>query len=138
MDKNLIIADEQYQSLINEIGSVLLNARNKISREVNITMVDAYWNIGRYIVEYEQQGKERAEYGTNLLNRLSKDLTRLYGKGFGKSNLIYIRKLYQSFPISGTLSHQLSWSHYYEILKLDDGLERSFYKIGRASCRERV
>jgi predicted nuclease of restriction endonuclease-like (RecB) superfamily len=127
MDKNLIIADEQYQSLINEIGSVLLNARNKISREVNITMVDAYWNIGRYIVEYEQQGKERAEYGTNLLNRLSKDLTRLYGKGFGKSNLIYIRKLYQSFPISGTLSHQLSWSHYYEILKLDDGLERSFY-----------
>ena len=107
MDKNLIIADEQYQSLINEIGSVLLNARNKISREVNITMVDAYWNIGRYIVEYEQQGKERAEYGTNLLNRLSKDLTRLYGKGFGKSNLIYIRKLYQSFPISGT--RYLNW-----------------------------
>ena len=93
MDKNLIIADEQYQSLINEIGSILLNARSKISREVNITMVDAYWNIGRYIVEYEQQGKERAEYGTNLLNRLSKDLTKLYGKGFGKSNLIYIRKL---------------------------------------------
>lgn len=127
MNGNIIIADEQYQSLINEIGDVLLNARNKISREINVTMVDAYWSIGRYIVEYEQQGKERAEYGTKLLSRLSKDLTRLYGKGFGKSNLIYIRKLYLSFPISGTLSHLLSWSHYYEILKLDDGLERSFY-----------
>lgn len=127
MNGNIIIADEQYQSLINEIGDVLLNARNKISCEINVTMVDAYWSIGRYIVEYEQQGKERAEYGTKLLSRLSKDLTRLYGKGFGKSNLIYIRKLYLSFPISGTLSHLLSWSHYYEILKLDDGLERSFY-----------
>ena len=127
MNGNIIIADEQYQSLINEIGDVLLNARNKISREINVTMVDAYWSIGRYIVEYEQQGKERAEYGTKLLSRLSKDLTRLYGKGFGKSNLIYIRKLYLSFPKSGTLSHLLSWSHYYEILKSDDGLERSFY-----------
>lgn len=127
MDKNLIIADEKYRSLINEIGSVLLNARNKISREVNATMVDTYWSIGQYIVEYEQQGKERAEYGTNLLNRLSKDLTRLYGKGFGKSNLIYIRKLYLAFPIGGTVSHLLSWSHYYEVLKLDNELERSFY-----------
>lgn len=90
MDNKPNITDEKYQLLIDGIGSVLLSARNKISNEVNSTMVDAYWNIGKYIVEYEQQGKERAEYGTNLLNRLSKDLTRLYGKGFGKSNLIYI------------------------------------------------
>lgn len=127
MDNKPNITDEKYQLLIDGIGSVLLSARNKISNEVNSTMVDAYWNIGKYIVEYEQQGKERAEYGTNLLNRLSKDLTRLYGKGFGKSNLIYIRKLYIYFPKGGTLSHLLSWSHYYEVLKLDDEIERSFY-----------
>lgn len=90
-------------------------------------MVDAYWNIGRYIVEYEQQGKERAEYGSNLLNRLSKDLTKLYGKGFSKSNLLYIRKFYITFRKSETVSHLLSWSHYFEILKLDNELEISFY-----------
>lgn len=121
------VTTERYSSLINDIGHILSDARNKISHEVNSIMVDTYWQIGRYIVEYEQQGKERAEYGSNLLNRLSKDLTDLYGKGFGKSNLLYIRKLYIAFPKSGTVSHLLSWSHYYEILKLDDELERSFY-----------
>lgn len=121
------VTTERYNSLINDIGHILSDARNKISHEVNSIMVDTYWQIGRYIVEYEQQGKERAEYGSNLLNRLSKDLTDLYGKGFGKSNLLYIRKLYIAFPKSGTVSHLLSWSHYYEILKLDDELERSFY-----------
>lgn len=117
----------QYTELINGIGTLLANARSKISSEVNSVMVDTYWNVGRYIVEYEQKGEERAEYGSNLLNRLSKDLTMLYGKGFGKSNLLYIRKLYLCFPKSGTLSHLLCWGHYYEILKLDNELERSFY-----------
>lgn len=127
MNEELQMANGQYGSLINEIGNVLSEARAKISRTINTTMLDAYWNIGRYIVEYEQKGQDRAEYGSNLLNRLSNDLTRLYGKGFGKSNLIYIRRLYLCFPISGTLSHLLTWSHYYEILKLDNELERSFY-----------
>jgi hypothetical protein len=80
-------------------------------------LVQTYWEIGHYIVEFEQQGNERAEYGTQLFERLSKDLTLQYGKGFGRSNLLYMRKLYLSFPISGTLSHLLTWSHYYEILK---------------------
>ncbi|MDE6147349.1 MAG: PDDEXK nuclease domain-containing protein [Bacteroidales bacterium] len=127
MNNELPKADKLYSSLINDIGKILSDARGRIYREINAVMVDAYWNIGRYIVEYEQQGQERAEYGSNLLNRLSKDLTELYGKGFGKSNLLYIRKLYLCFPISGTLSHLLNWSHYYEILKLDNELERSFY-----------
>lgn len=127
MSKELVKTDEQYKSLVSDIGIILKEARNKIYSEVNSLMVDTYWNIGKYIVEYEQQGNERAEYGSNLLNRLSKDLTNLYGKGFGRSNLLYIRKLYLYFPISGTLSHLLSWSHYYEILKLNNELERSFY-----------
>lgn len=127
MDAESLTTKEQYCSLIQDIGHILAEARGKISRDVNTIMVDTYWNIGRYIVEYEQQGQERAEYGSHLLNRLSTDLTRLYGKGFGKSNLLYIRKLYLCFPISGTVSHLLNWSHYYEILKLDNELERSFY-----------
>ncbi|WP_288317979.1 PDDEXK nuclease domain-containing protein [Xylanibacter caecicola] len=127
MNKDLIKTNESYNSLVNDIGSILSEARGKMSREVNSIMVDTYWHIGKYIVEYEQQGKERAEYGSNLLNRLSKDLTRLYGKGFGRSNLLYIRKLYICFPKSGTVSHLLGWSHYYEILKSDNELERSFY-----------
>lgn len=116
MNSELVTVDNLYSSLINDIGHILSEARGKICREINTVMVDTYWNIGKYIVEYEQQGQERAEYVSNLLNRLSKDLTKLYGKGFGKSNLLYIRKLYLYFPISGTLSHLLGWSHYYEIL----------------------
>ena len=101
MNNELLTAGNLYGSLINDIGNILVEARGKICREINSVMVDAYWNIGKYIVEYEQKGEERAEYGSNLLNRLSKDLTRLYGKGFGKSNLLYIRKLYLYFPKEG-------------------------------------
>lgn len=119
--------DQQYQELISDIGGLLANARQHIASSVNTILVETYWQIGRYIVEYEQKGAERAEYGSNLLNRLSNDLTLKYGKGFGKSNLLYMRKLYITFPKSGTLSHLLSWSHYYEILKSDDALEISFY-----------
>ena len=86
MNNELLTAGNLYGSLINDIGNILVEARGKICREINSVMVDAYWNIGKYIVEYEQKGEERAEYGSNLLNRLSKDLTRLYGKGFGKSS----------------------------------------------------
>ena len=105
-----------YDSLVDGIGSLLESARTQIATSVNTILVQTYWNIGKYIVEFEQAGAQRAEYGSNLLNRLSKDLTVRYGKGFGHSNLIYIRKLYLAFPNSGTLSHLLSWSHYYEIL----------------------
>ena len=117
----------EYQQLIDNVGMLLHDARQRVATAINTELVVTYWHIGRYIVEYEQKGNERAEYGSNLLNRLSKDLTDKYGKGFGKSNLIYIRKLYLTFPKSGTLSHLLTWSHYYEILKLDDLLEMSFY-----------
>ncbi|MBS6592458.1 MAG: hypothetical protein KH358_00745 [Odoribacter splanchnicus] len=78
MNNELLTAGNLYGSLINDIGNILVEARGKICREINSVMVDAYWNIGKYIVEYEQKGEERAEYGSNLLNRLSKDLTRLY------------------------------------------------------------
>ncbi len=117
----------QYSNLVKEIGQLLINARNKAATTVNTLLVDTYWNIGKYIVEYEQNGNEFAEYGSGLLDKLSRDLTVKYGKGFGRSNVFYMRKLYISFPNSGTLSHYLGWSHYYEILKADDPLEIAFY-----------
>ena len=73
MNNELLTAGNLYGSLINDIGNILVEARGKICREINSVMVDAYWNIGKYIVEYEQKGEERAEYGSNLLNRLSKE-----------------------------------------------------------------
>lgn len=123
----IVKSDNTYQHLVGEIADLLAAARTKVAHEVNTILVDTYWQIGKYIVEYEQNGNEKAEYGSNLLNRLSEDLTRTYGKGFGRSNIFYMRKLYLSYQNSGTLSHKLSWSHYYEILKADDPLEISFY-----------
>jgi predicted nuclease of restriction endonuclease-like (RecB) superfamily len=119
--------EQPYQDLLDNIGITLEQSRERAVRAVyNINLI-AYWEIGKYIIEFEQQGNERAAYGTHLFERLSRDLSLRYGKGFGRSNLIYIRKLYLEFPISGTLSHQLGWSHYYELLKIDNELERNFY-----------
>lgn len=118
---------EGYSELLANIGKAMADGRSRAAVAVNSAMVMTYWEIGRYIVEYEQHGKERAEYGANLLDRLSRDLTLAYGKGFSRSNIIYIRKFYLNFPKSETLSHQLSWSHYFEILKAEDRLAIGFY-----------
>jgi predicted nuclease of restriction endonuclease-like (RecB) superfamily len=90
-------------------------------------LIQTYWQIGRYIVEFEQSGNSKAEYGTELLDKLSKDLTLSFGKGFSRSNLFSIRKFYLKFPKIQTLSGQLSWSHYNEILKAANELEINFY-----------
>ena len=126
-DKKLIIKNTLYQELVETIGQVLIEGRNKALQTVNTTLVLTNWQIGRYIVEYEQKGNERAEYGAELINCLAHDLTLMYGKGFSKSNIIYMRKFYLCFQKSETLSHLLSWSHYFEILKSEDPLEMSFY-----------
>lgn len=78
-------------------------------------------------MEFEQKGQDRAAYGEHLLESLAKDLCAEYGKGFSRSNLRYMRQLFLVFPKRETLSHKLTWSHYFEILKSDDSLERSFY-----------
>ena len=78
-------------------------------------------------MEFEQHGNEKAAYGSQLFDRLSKDLTLAYGKGFSRSNLSYMRKLYLIFQKRETLSHKLTWSHYFEILKADSELEIGFY-----------
>ena len=113
----ILTQNTNYNKLVSDIGTLLNNGRKQIAIAVNTSMVQSYWSIGKYIVEFEQKGNERAEYGSNLINRLSRDLTERYGKGFSKSNLLYIRKLYFVFQKSETLSHLLTWSHFYEILK---------------------
>lgn len=118
---------QHYSELIGKIGGLLQQGRQQAVQSVNTILVQTYWYIGQHIVEFEQEGNQKAEYGTQLFERLSKDLTLAHGKGFSRSNLLYMRKLYLSFPISETLSHLLTWSHYFEILKADSELEISFY-----------
>ena len=96
----------QYTGLIEQIGSLLQQGRRQAVYAVNNMLVLTYWQIGKYIVEYEQGGAAKSEYGSKLLDRLSKDLTAMYGRGFSRFNLVYIRKLYNTFQISETAFHQ--------------------------------
>ncbi len=95
---------QQYTNLVSEIKQLLSDARNNIAKTVNTTMVITNWHIGRYIVEYEQGGKKRAEYGTELLKRLSEDLTKEFGRGFSWRSLYNMKEFYRQFPILQTLS----------------------------------
>lgn len=117
----------EYKKLFLQISQMLSSGRQKAAAAVNSILVETYWNIGKYIVEFEQSGSKKAKYGDELLIKLSKDLTRAFGKGFSRSNLTYIRKLYLTFPKCETLSHILTWSHYFEILKADSEIEIGFY-----------
>ena len=137
---NETIGQSSYKELVEAIGKALSEGRDKAIQTVNATLIKTNWQIGHYIVEYEQKGKERAEYGAELLNRLSHDLTVAYGKGFSRSNVFQMRQFYLAFPKIQTLSGQLSWSHYLEILKAGNELEISFYtkqcEIEKWSVRE--
>ena len=115
-------------AMIDEIKAVLENARNNVVRQVNAELLTAYWNVGRIIVEHEQDSKERAPYGKETLRQLSRLLTAEYGKGFSVSNLQFMRRFYQTYQIQQTLSVKLTWSHYCELLSLSDEARRGFYE----------
>ena len=116
-----------YSGLKTQISELLLLGREQAGRAVNSILVQTYWQIGRHIVEFEQGGNEKSEYGSELLDRLSRDLSMEFGKGFSRTNLFQIRQFYYKFPKIQTLSGQLNWSHYVEIIKADQELEISFY-----------
>ena len=101
-----------YQQLVNNISTLWKQAKENAVTAVNAELLESNWLTGRYIVEFEQMGKGRAKYGEKLLATLAKDLTLRNGKGFNRTNLTYMRKLYLAFPKCGTLSHKLTWSHY--------------------------
>lgn len=120
--------NNNYQSLVNQISETYTYGHQKAVMAVNSNMVDTYWKIGQDIVEFEQGGIFKAQYGKALLENLSKDLFRLHGKGFSRSNLNYMRLFYQRYPICAELPHKLSWTHFCELVKINDPLERSFYE----------
>ena len=124
---NTLHVIDDYNLLIDNISTLWIKAKEKAVVSVNTELLEANWQTGKYIVEFEQGGKARAEYGKHLLINLSKDLTLKNGRGFSRSNLLYMRKFYLSFPKRETVSHILTWSHYFEILKCDDFLEMQFY-----------
>lgn len=115
---------------INEIKKILKNARQKAYTAVNSVMVEAYWEIGRRIVEEEQNGKERAEYGKEILQNLSKELTEEFGKGYSYRTLREIRQFYlmfSDFEKWRTVSAKLTWSHFQKVLRVSDKKARIFY-----------
>lgn len=114
--------------MIEQIKTLLENARQKVAAEVNNTLLSTYWQIGKIIVEDEQKHNDRAEYGKKTLKTLSKTLTEEYGKGFSRSSLQNMRLLYLAYPKCQTLSGKLSWSHYCELLIISDEKKRSFYE----------
>jgi predicted nuclease of restriction endonuclease-like (RecB) superfamily len=118
--------DEIDSTIYDSIKEILTKAREKAYKAVNFAMVEAYWNIGKLIVE-AQDGNERADYGDYLLKNLSIELTREFGKGFTITNLKYMRQFNIAFSKGHTLCDQLSWSHYRLLSKIDDENIRQFY-----------
>ena len=117
MNNELKNNENEINSLFDNIKGLVINSRNRVYTTVNTEMLNLYWNIGKAIMEI-QQGDERASYGETILEKLSQKLTAEFGKGFSKRNLERMRKFYIYFPIATTVSSQLSWSHYLELLKV--------------------
>ena len=114
------------QKFYDEIKNILITARNKVYQTANFAMVEAYWNIGKSIIE-EQGGNEKAEYGTGLLKELSKQMTQDFGKGFTVTNLKYMRQFYLTFPNGYALRSELSWTHYRLLMRVENDKAREFY-----------
>ena len=120
--------DSAFESLVERIVSLVSEAKGKLMQQIDDTLVTTNWHIGEYIVEFEQNGQARASYGEGLMRNLSKRLTLRLGKGYSLSNLHNMRRLYLFYPKFQTVSGKLSWSHWCELLELDDNLERQFYE----------
>lgn len=129
--------DKNRQNLLfDKVTQLLSKARSEVVRSVNKTMVYTYFEIGRLIIEEEQHGKDRAEYGKSILKTLSDKLVKEIGKGFSVDNLENMRKFYFAYSKSETVSRnlesydfQLSWSHYLKLIRINNLEERKFYEI---------
>lgn len=120
--------------LFNSIKEIILQARKRVYRMVNSSLLDTYWQIGYQIVENEQDGNARADYGKGVLKDLAIQLTEEFGKGFDDSNLRNMRSFYLAFPIRDTLRHELSWSHYRLLCRLDSETKRQYYLNESIAC----
>jgi len=119
--------DAANHQLLSDIRQIIEQARQRVNQTVNSEMVQAYWHIGRLIVEDEQQGQQRAAYGKQQLQQLSDHLTREFGKGFDASNLRNMRSFYLCFPNRDALRHKLSWTHYRLLIRVESPKAREWY-----------
>ncbi|PQA93432.1 Predicted nuclease of restriction endonuclease-like (RecB) superfamily, DUF1016 family [Chryseobacterium piscicola] len=114
-------------SLFQSVKEIISQARERVFRVANSALLLTYWQIGQLIVEDEQQGKDRAEYGKFVLKNLSKKLTLEFGKGFDESNLRNMRSFFHSFPIRDAVRHELSWTHYRLLLRQENEQKKNYY-----------
>ena len=129
-NRNIITPSKDERAFFADISRILSEGRSKAQTAVNFAMVETYWNIGRRIVEQEQQGKERANYGDQLIVNLSRYLGNTLGKGFSEANLKNFRQFYLTWPnekICYTLCSELSWSHIRLIMRLDIEKTQEYY-----------
>lgn len=113
--------------IVDDIRNLLINSRIQIQQSVNSVMVQTYWHIGRIIVEDEQNGELRAEYGKKQLELISNSLTQEFGKGFDTTNLRKMRQFYLTFPIQDSVSLKLSWTHYRTLMRIENQNARDWY-----------
>ena len=126
-EKNVSLTNQD--AFVGEIRTIIDNARSAAIRSVDFNRVQMYWNIGRRIVEEEQHGKERADYGTYLIKNLAKELEPEYGSGFGVRQLEQSRQFYRTYPIANTLRSQLNWSQYRRLIQIEDPDKREYYEL---------
>lgn len=126
--------------LINEIKAIVNSAKKEIYNHINNELLATYWKIGERIALKESKNKIENQSNRSLIIDISRELTLEFGKGYNRSNLTYMKLFYEKFKIGVTVSHQLNWSQYIELLKIDNNLERSFYEkqaiIDKWSVRE--
>ncbi len=115
------------QQLFSQVAELITSARKQVRTAVNSTMVITYWNIGRLIVDDEQNGEQRAEYGKAVLKELGRQLTKEFGKGFDRSNLSRMRQFYMLFPNCDAVRHELSWTHFRLLIKVEKEQARVWY-----------
>ncbi|MBO4582405.1 MAG: DUF1016 family protein [Bacteroidales bacterium] len=119
----------QIDSLYGDVCKIIESARSNAIRSVDFCRVQMYWNLGKRIFEEEQQGKERADYGSYLTRNLAKMLEPEYGSGFGVRQLEQARQFYRTYPIANTLRSQLNWSQYRRLIQIEDPDKREYYEL---------
>jgi len=132
---NNISQDKTINNMFGQIEKVIEENKNKIIYQINNTLVNTYFMIGKIIVENEQNGNIRAEYGKEVLLKLSKRLTSKYGTGYSRSNLQNMRNFYLKYEICQPVASKLSWSHYCYLIYIEDDNERKFYENECINCR---
>lgn len=128
MEENKHI-EESLTGFINDIKNIINTARNNAVRSVDTYRVQMYWAIGQRIFEKEQQGKERAGYGTYLIKNLAKEIMPEYGSGFSERQLKFCRQFYKIYPIGNALRSQLNWSQYRMLIQIPDADKREYYEL---------